>query len=372
MKNIELTNSLVTVVAASAMVMIAGCEKPPEPAGQQPEAQEASAMVETIAEYFSPQGKEVTAATYPSAESARQFLQEQSAVGVNNFNHRRELTPTDKQTVVRMNRDTYYSFGVVDVSKGATLTLPEVPEGKYLSGMIITEDHRIYPMFYGAGEYDLTTHTGDHVFVAVRLDATFSQQEANAIQDQLRITANSSEPFRAEPVNEASFREVEDALKAKMPGIAARDGVDALVGCFTSPNDASNELFTQEKYEVCSAVGWGGAQMVDNIYELSPAYPSDVCHQATFEDPENKAFWSITVYNAAGFMFNDVANVSSDTATRNEDGTFTVSFGCGPDAPNNLETANESGVFTLAFRHYRVGDKVTNGYRVLPTVKAVK
>ena len=72
MKNIELTNSLVIVVAASAMVMIAGCEKPPEPAGQQPEAQEASAMVETIAEYFSPQGTEVTAATYPTAESARQ------------------------------------------------------------------------------------------------------------------------------------------------------------------------------------------------------------------------------------------------------------------------------------------------------------
>ena len=327
--------------------------------------------VETIEKYFSPEGKKVTEATYPAAESARQYLQEQSAVGVNNFNHRRVLTPTDKQTVVRMNRDTYYSFGVVDVSKGATLTLPEVPEGKYLTGMIITEDHRIYPMFYGAGDYELTTHTGNHVFVAIRLDATFSQEEANAIQDKVQITANSAVPFKAEPVDEASFREVETALKAKMPGIAKRDGVDALVGCFTSPNDASRELFTQEKYEVCAAVGWGGAQMVDNIYELSPAYPSDVCHQATFEDPENKAFWSITVYNAAGFMFSDVANVSSDTATPNEDGTFTLSFGCGPDAPNNLVTANESGVFTLGIRHYRVGDKVTNGYRVLPTVKAV-
>ena len=91
----------------------------------------------------------------------------------------------------------------------------------------------------------------------------------------------------------------------------------------------------------------------------------------TFEDPENQAFWSITVYNAAGFMFSDAANVSSDTATPNDDGTFTLSFGCGRDAPNNMETANESGVFTLGIRHYRVGDKVTNGYRVLPTVKAV-
>ena len=329
-------------------------------------------MVDNINAFFSPEGKEVIAATFPATESARQYLQEQSAVGVNVFNHRRVLTPTDKQTVVRMNRDTYYSFGVANVSEGASLVMPDIPEGKYMTGMIITEDHRIHPMFYGPGEYELTTHTGDHVFVVVRLDATFSQQEANAIQDQLQIVAKSSESFKAEPVDEASFRKVEVELKAKMPGILQRDGIDALVGMFTSPGDASNELFTQEKYEVGAAVGWGGAQMIDNIYELSPPYPADVCHQMTFEDPGNAAFWSITVYNGAGFMFNDVANVSSDTATPNEDGTYTLSFGCGPDAINNLETANESGVFTLGIRHYRVGDKVKNGYRLLPTVKAAE
>ena len=359
------------ILAMSAIaVLLSGCTDAPQPgvSGSDASAQAA----DTIDAYFSPQGKEVTAATYPTAESARQFLQEQSAVGVNAFNHRRELTPTDKQTVVRMNRDTYYSFGVANVSEGATLILPDIAEGKYMTGMVITEDHRIHPMFYGPGEYELTTHTGNHVFVVVRLDATFSQQEANAIQDQLRIVAKSSEPFRAEPVDEASFRKVEKELKAKMPGILKRDGPDALVGMFTKPDDASKELFTQEKYEVGAAVGWGGAQVVDNIYELSPPYPADVPHQMTFEDPENEAFWSITVYNAAGFMFNDVANVSSDTAKRNADGTYTVSFGAGPDAPNNLETANESGVFTVAIRHYRVGDKVKNGYRLVPTVKAVE
>ena len=157
-----------------------------------------------------------------------------------------------------------------------------------------------------------------------------------------------------------------------MPGIARRDGRGALTGCFTSPNDESSKLFTQEKYEVCSAIGWGGAQLIDNIYELSAAYPADVCHQATFEDPENKAFWSVTVYNAAGFMFSDFANLSSDTAIPNDDGTYTVSFGCAPDALNNIPTVNDSGVFTLGFRHYRVTDKVMNGYRVLPTLRAVK
>ena len=46
--------------------------------------------------------------------------------GVNRFNHIRLPTPLDKQTVIRMNRDTLYSFAVVDISKGATVALPDV------------------------------------------------------------------------------------------------------------------------------------------------------------------------------------------------------------------------------------------------------
>ena len=31
----------------------------------------------------------------------------------------------ERQTVIRLNRDTLYSFAVVDLSEGATLTLPD-------------------------------------------------------------------------------------------------------------------------------------------------------------------------------------------------------------------------------------------------------
>lgn len=140
---------------------------------------------------------------------------------------------------------------------------------------------------------------------------------------------------------------------------------------FTDPKDSSNELFTKEKYAVGAALGWGGAQLKDNIYEISRNYPIDQCHQAIFADPEDKAFWSFTVYDKKGFMFNDVAHVSSNTATPNKDGTYTVSFGCGSDAPNNIETKNASGVFNLAVRHYIPTGKVkVDGYRLLDFVKA--
>ena len=81
--------------------------------------------------FFSNSGTVVTADSYPTVETSRQLLKNQDLVGVNKLLHKRQLTPTDNQPVVRMNRDTYYSFAVVDVSKGASITMPEIPKGKY-------------------------------------------------------------------------------------------------------------------------------------------------------------------------------------------------------------------------------------------------
>eukprot|EP00487_Bulimina_marginata_P001130 TRINITY_DN1238_c0_g1_i2.p1 TRINITY_DN1238_c0_g1~~TRINITY_DN1238_c0_g1_i2.p1 ORF type:complete len:156 (+),score=50.36 TRINITY_DN1238_c0_g1_i2:353-820(+) len=93
----------------------------------------------------------------------------------------------------------------------------------------------------------------------------------------------------------------------------------------------------------------GGAQWDDNIYEIDFPRSANACYQLTFEDPKNKAFWSFTVYDGKGFMFNDLANVSSNTAKYNEDGTVTVSVGCGADAINNIPSmeGNKTGKVSL-------------------------
>jgi hypothetical protein len=156
--------------------------------------------VTDVSDFFSPQGRVVTQASYPTDETSRQILLTQSVVGVNRFQHKRKLTPTDDQPVVRMNRDTYYSNVVVDVSEGATITLPDIPEGKYMSIQPVTEDHRIQPMSYGPGTYELATHMGSHLYVILRLDATFSEEEAARYQDQVEVRANSDKMFSREPV----------------------------------------------------------------------------------------------------------------------------------------------------------------------------
>jgi len=82
----------------------------------------ASAPIEAVA------SEEVTPETYIRAESDRQFGNiVKMAGGVNRLYHFRSPTPLDKQNIVRMNRDTLYSMGVVDTSKGATITVPELP-----------------------------------------------------------------------------------------------------------------------------------------------------------------------------------------------------------------------------------------------------
>ncbi|MEW6996200.1 DUF1254 domain-containing protein [Colwelliaceae bacterium BS250] len=334
----------------------------------------AASTVSTLDQFFAKGGTVVTEDNYPTFETSRQLVKIQDTVGVNKFDHKRLLTPTDAQPVVRMNRDTYYSFSLVDVSKGAVVTLPEVPElegGTYMSLEVVTEDHRVQPMTYGPGTFNLTAHEGDHVYALVRLDARFSAEEAKKLQDKMSITAKSSKVFDTVQVDKESFHAIENGLKAQMPGLMKTNPAEATIGMFTAPSDASEELFTKKKYAIGAAIGWGGAQLVDNLYEVSGNYPMDKCHQATFEDPKDKAFWSFTVYDKKGFMFKDLANLSSMTAKPNKDGTYTISLGCGKDAINNIETDNPTGVFNLAIRHYIPSDRVKNdGYRLLPFVKA--
>jgi len=77
------------------------------------------------------------------------------AGGINQWDHLRAPTALDEQTVIRMNRDTLYSMIVVDISQGATLTVPDAGD-RYLSVMVINQDHYINRIFTEAGTYELT------------------------------------------------------------------------------------------------------------------------------------------------------------------------------------------------------------------------
>ena len=99
----------------------------------------------------------VNVENFVRAETDRMFgaLQAQAS-GINCWRHSRAPASLDQQTVIRMNRDTLYSFAIVDISSGATLTIPD-SGGRYMSVMTVNQDHYINRVFHEAGEHELTT-----------------------------------------------------------------------------------------------------------------------------------------------------------------------------------------------------------------------
>src|ERR1700684_1720000 len=104
------------------------------------------------------------------AESDLYFSNVVGDGGFGELAHNRELTPLDKQLVVRSNRDTLYSAGVFDLDVGpVTISLP-APGGRFMSMQVISEDHYVPAVFYGPGEHTLTrADIGTrYVMVAIR------------------------------------------------------------------------------------------------------------------------------------------------------------------------------------------------------------
>lgn len=87
--------------------------------------------------------------------------------GVNRWFHYREPTPVEQQPVIRMNRDTLCSGAIVDMADGAQLTLPDAGN-RYMSVMLINEDHYLNRVLIGAGTYQLDQQQYDQPLQLVR------------------------------------------------------------------------------------------------------------------------------------------------------------------------------------------------------------
>ena len=87
------------------------------------------------------------------AETDRMFASlGQQAGGVNSLHHHREPASIDEQPVIRQNRDTLYTIAVVDISQGATLTVPDAGD-RYLSVMVVNNDHYINEVLHDPGDH---------------------------------------------------------------------------------------------------------------------------------------------------------------------------------------------------------------------------
>ena len=125
-----------------------------------------------------------------------------TAGGVNRLEHNRVPTPLDHQTVIRMNRDTLYSIGDRrHLRRAQRSRFPRRGE-RYVSVMIVNQDHYINRIFHDAGKYDLNIDEFDTPYVAVRRSRARRPERPRrhrrgrcASRSVRRSSANSDRPF---------------------------------------------------------------------------------------------------------------------------------------------------------------------------------
>jgi hypothetical protein len=308
----------------------------------------------------------VTEENFVRAETDRMFstLQAQAG-GVNQWHHSREPTSVDLQPVIRMNRDTLYSMVIADISGGSVLTVPEMGE-RYLSVMVVNNDHYINHIFHEPGEHPITVDQFDSPFVLVAARTLVDPEDPDDVaavaklQDQLGFTASSANPHVMPDYNATSF----DAVRAVVLERARHaDGFDRAFG--------SRSEVDPERHLLGAAAGWGGLPTYEAKY-LSVGGDLPVGeYRVTVKDVPVDAFWSISLYNCDGyFEKNDrgAYSVNSITGTKDADGSITVHFGGDDDRPNLLPIMDG---WNYTIRLYRPRPEILDGSWTFPDPEPV-
>lgn len=302
---------------------------------------------------------------FARAETDRMFAGIQAnAGGVNRFHHNRVPAPIDQQTVIRMNRDTLYSFAIVNISAGATITVPDAGE-RYLSVMVVNEDHYINRVLHDAGECGITVDEFATPFVAIVARTLVDPRDpadvaaVAAVQDQLTLSAGADSPFVSPDYDTESLDRTRTALLT-----LAADMV-SFEGSFGRKDevDAVHHL-------VSTAAGWGGLPDAEASYlGVSPNLPVGEYELTVGDDVPVDGFWSISVYNADGYFEPNepgAYSVNSITAARNGDGTVTVRFGGDGDPARNSLPITEGWNYLV--RLYRPRAEIRSGAWSFPGI----
>jgi hypothetical protein len=301
----------------------------------------------------------VNADNFVRAETHRMFGDIQAqAGGIGTFRHNRTPARIDEQTVIRLNRDTLYSFAIVDLAEPARLTLPDA-DNRYLSAMIVNEDHFVNSVFHDAGEHTLTSdqYESRYVLVGVRIlvdpNASADVAAVAAIQDRLAIDARSSQTFVMPDYDLESLDATRDALLALARGL---DNFDRTFGARTEVDPV--------RHLIGCAAGWGGLPTAEATYiGADPNLPPGD-YELVFNDVPVDAFWSVSIYNERGFFEPNEKNlytVNSVTGEPNADGSVTVRLVASTDGdtpPNAIATPRG---WNYLIRLYRPRAEILNG-----------
>jgi hypothetical protein len=310
----------------------------------------------------------VTVENFRRAESDMYFAKFVKDGGFGKFTHHREL-PLEN-TGVRPNRDTLYSIALFDLDAGpVSITLPDAGT-RFMTMLVIDEDHYAPMVVYGKGTYTLDRNKIDtrYVSAAVRTLVDPADPEdlkrARALQDAIKVNQKSVGKFEMpnwDPVSQKKVRDALLTLSETLPDLrragGRRDEVDPV------------------RHLIATASGWGLNPDKDAIYlNVTPAQnDGSGVYWLKVRDVPVDGFWSVTVYDETGHFQKNALNaysLNNITAKTAIDGSVVVQFGgCEGKTPNCLPIM--SG-WNYMVRLYRPRAEVLSGAWQFPETEKVR
>lgn len=290
--------------------------------------------------------------------------------GFGRFFHRREPTEIDKQTVIRMNRDTLYSAAVFDLDAGPVMiTLPDAGK-RFMSLQVIDEDQYTPAVYYGAGSHTFTREKigTRYVLMAVRtlVDPADPKdvQHVHALQDAIKVEQKSLGRFDVPNWDQVSQKKVREALLALA----------------TTLPDTKGMFGTKDRVDpvrrlIGAASAWGGNPEKEATYlNVSPSRnDGSTVYRLNVKNVPVDGFWSISVYNATGYFQKnpyDAYTLNNITARKGADGSIAVQFGgCDGKIPNCLPIMPG---WNYLVRLYRPRAEILNGQWAFPQAEPIE
>jgi hypothetical protein len=294
----------------------------------------------------------VTVDNYNRAQTDVNFAGVVKNGGFGKFRHGRVLAPPVQQGIVRPNRDTLYSFAIFDLDAGpVTITLPDGAK-RFMGMQVVNQDQYTPATYYVAGKHTLTREMiGTRYAIAVvRFLVDFSNkeeiQQVHALQDAIKFSQERPGTFEIPNWDRASLKKVQAALLQL--GTTASD-TRRMFG-------ANEHQVDPVKHLIGSAMLWGGLPEKDGLYlPVTPARnDGKTVYKLTVGDGPVDGFWSITVYNAEGYLEPNPYNaysVNNITGKKGADGSVAIQFGgCDGEIPNCLPIMKDWNYTVRLFR----------------------
>ncbi|MDG1475069.1 MAG: DUF1214 domain-containing protein [Porticoccaceae bacterium] len=308
---------------------------------------------------------EVTALNYVQAKTAIQFDKYLARAHgkVNTFSHGRRLVGIDQRSSKRLNRDTLYSVAIVDISEGASLTIPEA-HGRYMSVQVINEHGFTNKIFHDVGQHDLTVKKFDTPFVLLLVRILVSDSipddlaKAHALQDKLTIISASQRLYTHPDYDAVSMGATTELLLLLSQGI--HDNAQA-AGTKAQVNPIKQLLLT--------AYGFGTLPESESyLLTVTPNLTAEKAYALTVKDVPVDGFWSLAMYNKDGYFEknkNNIYSYNDKSAKKNIDGSITLHFGGDPLSTNYMPITEG---WNYVVRMYRPRAELLDGRWIFPSL----